>query len=257
MVAGKTEGTMKIERVGKTWIGDLLDQTGVLLRVIAPGFLGLYIWAAVAEEGGYNLTWLSAAGAGVSGFLIYALHTCFLSRLVFRPAIMLSILAAEKHSWISPDQRKLAEHGSRMLLLELASQRWRRRISDNPEIKAVQKGLDRRCRLGSFLYCSSYAVLFAAGLAFYPVDQAEEPRLAYCMIVLGGALLLLAILSGYATMQTDLWAAKTYPQGKTLKLKAPAAKASRPKVKTVPARASKPKATKRPPKSKKTRKKTS
>ncbi|MHC4742447.1 MAG: hypothetical protein ACYS8Z_11080 [Planctomycetota bacterium] len=232
MVAGKTEGTMKIERIGRTWVGELVDRMGVFLRIVAPGFLGIYIWRAAIEEGDYNLTWLSAAAAGALGFLTYALHTCFLSRLILRPLTMLSLLALETHHWISNEQRKLAKQGgAKVLLLELASQRWRRRIADSPEVKAVQKGLDRRCRLGSLMYCSSYAILFAGILALYSVGSVEELWLAPCMTGLGGALLVASFISGYFTMQTDLWAAKTYPQGKMPKLKKVTVKASKLKVK--------------------------
>lgn len=246
MAVGKTtEGTMKIERIGRTWVGELLDRLGVLLRILAPGFLALYVWR-VALEDSYSLTWLGATGAAALGFLIYALHTCFLSRLIFRPAIILSLLGLEKHHWISSEQRKLAEEGgAKVLLLELAAQRWRRRISESTEVKAVQRGLDRRCRLGSFLYCSSYAILAVGILAYCPrLAALGEENSAAHMIVFGCVLLVLSIISGYFTMQTDLWAAATYPQGKMTKIKATTVKASKLKVK------------KRTVKAKKTKKKT-
>ena len=55
------------------------------------------------------------------------------------------------------------------------------------------------------------------------------------MIWFGVLLLVASIISGYATMQTDLWAATTYPQGKTPKVKAAkrtAKKATKPRKKT-------------------------
>jgi len=237
MVAGKTEGTMKIERVGRTSVADLLDRVGLLLRWIAPGFLGLYVWTIVVEGGGDNITWVTVVGAGICGSLVYALHTCFLSRLVLRPIITQVQLGKDDHPWISSDQRKLAEHGIGRLLQELSVQRRRRRISDNAEAKTVQRDLDRRCALGSLLYCAGYVVLCVAGLAISQAIESVRPSELVAYVIFGGILLLVvAFVCDYVTVKNDLWAAATHPHGKTPKVAPP-----KPKPVTQQVRAATPK----------------
>lgn len=233
MVAGKTEGTMKIERVGRTSLADLIGGVGALLRYVAPGLLGLYVWTVVVDEGAEPVTWVTTMGAVASAFLIYALHTCFISRLALRPIIALLQLKGEQHPWISSDQRKLAEHGAKRLLLELSAQRWRRRVSDNAEAKAVQKELDKRCALGSFLYCSGYMILLVSLLPFYPVTGVTESELLTHVLLSGVFCLMVAFLSDYVTMKNDLWAAATYPHGKTPKVAPPKPKTATQQVKAA------------------------
>jgi len=226
MVAGKTEGTMKIESVGRTWVADLLDRIGVLLRRIAPGFVALFAWAVVvapedppcgrvAKEG-YEV-WALAAGAALCGILIYALHRCVIARVLWRPVLMRFHLSKGERSWITPAQRKLGKADMGRLLLELDVERLRRRISEDTETKAVQKGLDRWRAIQSFLYCSSYAMIIVSLLAKCPKAPLTTTDWEDYVLLLGAVTLVAALISNSQHIWRDLWAASAYRQGKTPK----------------------------------------
>ncbi|MBN2138712.1 MAG: hypothetical protein JW720_12965 [Sedimentisphaerales bacterium] len=231
MVAGK------IAQTEETYHGAgerVADRVGFAIRCIAVGLLGLYAWTVAVDTDAASLGWVDVVGAGVAGFVVLAFQVCFASPLVFRPLILLGILGKSDHPWISADQRKLAEHGAKRLLLELSVQRLRRRISPDCEVRSVQKMLDRRCVLGGLLYCSSYVLLFVASLVMCPEAQIEESDLVTHVGLLGIMGLIVSVVCDYALIRTDLWAATTYPQGKTAKEKAPkrGAKTPSPRKKT-------------------------
>ena len=47
MAAERNEGTSGTERVGGALIGEVVGRIGALLRYVAPGFVALFVWAAV------------------------------------------------------------------------------------------------------------------------------------------------------------------------------------------------------------------
>lgn len=199
--------------------GAALDKIGVLLRRVAPGFVALFAWYAVVKPGEateketYEVWALAGAGA-LLGILIYALHRCFISRCILQPLIMRCHLGHGERSWVSAAQKKLGKADIGRLLLELDAERLRRRISEDVETRAVQRGLDRWRAIQSFLYCSSYALIVVGLLGEYEYAGLETTIWTDFILILGGVALVGALISNYKLMWRDLWAASTYPQAK-------------------------------------------
>jgi len=223
MATERNEGTSGSERVGGTLVGEAVGRIGALLRYVAPGFAALFVWAVVVEKkangcgdiagGGYS-TWALAAVAAACGFLIYALHVCFMGRVFWRPLILWMHLSKEQHRWISAEQRKAAKAGLDGLLLELSVSRLQRRVSDDAEVRAVQKGLDKWAAMLNFLYCSSYAMIVVPLLVMCPQTEVTESAWADFVIILGVVCLVAALASDHMRAWRDLWAAATYPGAK-------------------------------------------
>jgi len=222
MATQRNEGTSGSEKVGGTLVGEAVGRIGDLLRYVAPGFVALFVWAVVVEKkadgggdiagGGYSI-WALAAVAAVCGFLIYALHVCFVGRVFWRPLILWMHLGKEQHRWISAEQRKAAKAGLDGLLLELSVSRLQRRVSDDAEVRAVQKGLDKWAAMLNFLYCSSYAMIVIPLLVMCPKTEVTESAWADFVIILGVVCLVAALASDHIRVWRDLWAAATYPNG--------------------------------------------
>ena len=219
MVAGKTEGTMKIERVGRTCVSDLLDRIALLTRYVAPGFVGLFVWKVAGEDEGRifqdagsdrYVFWAVVAGAALWGLLIYALHMCFVARIIWRPLILRIHLAKDKHPWISNEQRKSAKAGTDRMLLDQSVSRLRRRISEDVETRSVQKGLDRWRAMAGFLYCSSYSMIVIPLLVIWPKTEVTESVWADYVVILGVLTLAAALVSDYIETWYELWAGATY-----------------------------------------------
>jgi len=223
MATERNEGTSGTERVGGALIGEAVGRIGALLRYVAPGFVALFVWAAVVEKkadgsgdiaaGGYSI-WVLAAVAAVCGFSIYALHVCSVGRVFWRPLILRMHLGKEQHRWISVEQRKAAKAGLDGLLLELSVSRLQRRASDDAEVRAVQKGLDKWAAMLNFLYCSSYAMIAIPLLVMCPKTEVTESAWADFVIILGVVCLVAALASDHMRVWRDLWAAATYPGAK-------------------------------------------
>ena len=202
MVAGKNDETGTIGRA--------FDRIGVLLRCVVVGFLTLFVWMAVTDEGGGYSASVAGAGAVVCGLLIYSLHVCVLARVIWRPLIMHLHIIRDKHPWISNEQRKLAKAGMDRLLLELSVSRLRRRISEDAETRSVQKGLDRWRGMVSFLYCASYSMIVVPLVVICPKCEVEGSALLDHVIILGVVTLIAAWISDYIETWRELWAGATY-----------------------------------------------
>jgi hypothetical protein len=223
MATERNEVTSGAERVRGTLIGEAVGRIGALLRYVAPGVLALFVWAVVVEKkadgggaiagGGYSM-WALAAVAAVCGFLIYAMHVCFVGRVFWRPLILQMHLGKEQHRWISAEQRKAAKAGLDGLLLELSVSRLQRRVSDDAEVRAVQEGLDKWAAMLNFLYCSSYAMIVVPLLVMCPKTEVTESAWADFVIILGVVCLVAALASDHMRVWRDLWAAATYPGAK-------------------------------------------
>ena len=123
-------------------------------------------------------------------------------------------LGKEQHRWISVEQRKAAKAGLDGLLLELSVSRLQRRASDDAEVRAVQKGLDKWAAMLNFLYCSSYAMIGIPLLVRWPKTEVTESAWANFVIGLGCDCLIAALASDHMRVWRDLWATATYPDAK-------------------------------------------
>ena len=214
MAAQSTEGMLSAGP--NTWAGELLDGLGAVVRYVWPGFVALFAWIAVGRDscpgpsrGGYA-TWGMVGASVLIGVLIYAVHVCFVGRLILRPLILLIHLGKADHPWISASQRRLAKQGTARLLLELAVGRLRRRISQDAETRAVQRSLDRWRGMLNLLYCSGYALMIVLLLAQCPESAVKEGARAEYVLILGIVLLVVGLISDCACTWRELWAAATY-----------------------------------------------
>ena len=191
-------------------IGRAFERIGVLLRCVVIGFLTLFVWMLATEEtAGYSI-WAAAAGAVVCGVLIYSLHVCVLARIFWRPLIVHLHIIKDNHLWVTNEQRKLAKQGMDRLLLELSVGRLRRRISDDAEIRSVQKGLDRWRGMGSFLYCAGYSMIVIPLVVMCPKSEVEASAVLDHVVILGVVTLIAALISDYIQTWRELWAQATY-----------------------------------------------
>lgn len=141
----------------------ILNRLGAIIRYIAPGFVVLFLLLALGVniEGFQNypndkyLYWVIPIGAALLGVLTYALHICVIVRIIWLPLIML-IHRRWDNSFMS---KKEKSQSTTDLLFKFDTQRWKRRVSEAPEIKSIQSELDKWGAMQSFIYCSSYALI--------------------------------------------------------------------------------------------------
>ena len=173
--------------------------------------------ANAADTGGGGSIWVALAGAMVCGLLIYSLHVGVFARIFWRPLALRWHLGKDKHPWISKDQRKLAEGGLDRLLLDLSVSRLRRRISEAPEIRSVQKGLDRWHGMVGFLYCAAYVMIIVPLLTLCPQFEVGASKLLPHLVTFGFVTLFAALISDYIETWHELWATATYKDAKKAK----------------------------------------
>jgi len=210
---------------GRTWVGEVFDRIAHVIRYVAPGFVALFTWmvvacrppavsgAAGAGGAGRYQVWALAGAAALVGLLVYAVHNCVLARLIWTP-IVLSLRAGNRlGSKATAAQKAKAKAQLKQLLEDLPVLRLRRRISEDRETRAVQRGLDRWRAMCGFLYCSGYVLIGTPSLVMCPKTEAEPTSWASHVVVIGVVVLVAALISDYMQMKYELWAGETYKTG--------------------------------------------
>lgn len=102
------------------------------------------------------------------------------------------------------------------IMWELDTQRWKRRASDDEEIKSVQKELDKWGAFLNFLYCSSYATILVP--IFIRWFRSEQTQGYWWKVsVFGSFILIFALISEWRETNREFWASKCYHNAKRCK----------------------------------------
>lgn len=202
------------EQKGATIVGEIFDRMSALLRYIAPGYVAILVAGFVRDIDLKNISdnscifWAIVVIGILSGVLVYAIHMCILTRIVWCPMFfwLMQFSPFKKHCPYRGTEKAFA------LSILLDEQRWLRRFSKKPEDKAIQKELDNWGAMQSFLYCSSYAMLLTPILLNWilndPVLWGDILRFGFMGIIV----LFLALISDFRHANRELWANQRYPQ---------------------------------------------
>lgn len=202
----------------------VLSNLGTILRYLASGFVAILvtIWVdkcvdplKLAGDSGYP-SWAVPVGAGLVGIFVYALHTGFLVR-PFWALVVRSHKCPPLKGWSKLEkpfpQKTWAMQKTWAIMWYLDTQRWKRRASNDAEVKAVQKELDKWSELLNFLYCSAYITIVTPILVkYFHTGQAEEywwkvSCFAGCLIMV------FALISDWRETNREFWACYEYPDG--------------------------------------------
>lgn len=155
----------------------IVDSVSVVLRYIASGFIAVlaYVFLFGIElssfgEHSWYLVFLSAS----IGLITYAIHVAFLDKIFYKNSAF--NLYQKSNKCVPELQEALIECDRKMgfdkfssgfdkgkvdkddLVFTLVSQTYRRSASENRTIKNLQRLMEQRLALLSFIYCSFYQV---------------------------------------------------------------------------------------------------
>jgi len=151
-------------------------------------------------------TSLVIVAAALSGISIYAVHTGVLVQLMWYRGIV-KLYKMRCHPWI-PEEHTRGR--VRDLMYNLATQRWLRRASQQPDTQALQREMDKWAAMLNFLYCSSYPVILVAICVFK--ESGPGPKF-WSVLGMGMFLLLCALISDYRLTGREFRTWKERPQG--------------------------------------------
>ena len=184
-------------------MGSLFDNVDRIARHVLSGFVALAVVWAIGDLGENNCVlkamktstgswWPVLLLAPVIGCLVYAVHTAIYfttwGYLLF---------------WLALRQKELRHNPSESIWVKkdrYNQQRWVRRVSEKPEIRAVQTSIDAWAAQTHLLYCSAWAIaLTTIALSFTPELEFEGWALVPAVLLAG-----LALLSDYRAMRYSL-----------------------------------------------------
>jgi hypothetical protein len=205
-----------------------------IIRCVAPGFVALYVLMFVDrgfnpfrnETTGYP-DWVIFTGIVLSGIFIQAIHATVLIRLIWLPAMAFHRYI-KKNPLIDTLYEKLGvnlrEKSKWSIIImwdimsQIDNQRWRRRASENREIRRFQQQLDNWGAFQNLLYCSIYITLIIP--LYIRITRAEYIRPNWLHILCAGVFLLIfAVISEYRATNAELKASNEYFDGHKKKQK--------------------------------------
>lgn len=184
-------------------IDRLFSQIGTFLRYIAPGFVALFVVAAVITATREFLSTGSPVVVALGillGPIIYGLHTAALVRVLWFLIVFLHKDKIHKSTWNA--------------MKELDFQRWLRRASEDSEVRLLQAEMDKWGSMLNFLYCLSYSMILIPLVTkwFKPCLMSSN----WTYIVLGGCFVLIAtLISENRCTHREIDLKTKYPDGKS------------------------------------------
>ena len=192
-----------------------------LLRMVAPGFLCLFLFVVIDPAHGKSLEqvigvadWRFVALAVLLGLLSYSLHFAVLeSVFIWLAMIFLQRFDALVVDALHKRPAKVIDAARSLSGLSLAHDRWARRVSGDQGMRSIQSMLTRQYAYLHFLYCSAYLTI---GLALYvhidsPFDA--QPSLAWWQVgLIGVALLVIAFIKDYLVTRHEIVLFGEFPE---------------------------------------------
>jgi hypothetical protein len=210
--------------------GEGVLSPGNIIRCAVPGFISLYVLMFV--DGGFNPfknetsvrypDWVIIIAIVLAGFFIQAIHATILIRFMWLPAIVFHRYIKKNHL-INTLYKKLdidlqksscwnVMNNIRIcwdIMNNIDQQRWKRRSTENKEVRRYQQQLDNWGVFQNLLYCSTYITILIP--IYIKLTRSCYIRPYWSHILYAGFFLLIfAIISECRATNAELRASNEY-----------------------------------------------
>ncbi|HPF96972.1 MAG TPA: hypothetical protein PLZ00_06090 [Mangrovimonas sp.] len=231
----------------------IFDSISVILRYIASGFIAVLAYMFLYNDSSFinsDSFWFLLFLSVSIGLITYAIHIAYLDKVFYRYVayrlfkkssnIVVALQAAildcdtkmgyDKHQSRKFDKSKVDEND---LIFALLTQTYLRNVSENVIVKNLQRLMEKRLALLSFIYCSFYQI--AILIIYFAITEGvlhrhgtiTEEQITNLIFLSIGAILMLifGISFDKRICVRDIWAVVQFyqcidPQGQTAQVQA-------------------------------------